>query len=130
MKLKLVALVIVFFVAVPAFPHHGNASYDLTKVVVLKGAVVTKYLWANPHVIIQFDAKNEKGEMLDWTVEAGTPQTLVLSGWGKSLVHVGDVLTIYMNQSKTGHPVGRVNKIVFADGTELKDSALGYDKAP
>jgi hypothetical protein len=36
------------------------------------------------------------------------------------------MITVYLYQSKTGNPVGRLNKIVLADGTELKDSALGY----
>jgi hypothetical protein len=30
-----------------------------------------------------------------------------------------------MFQAKSGGPVGRLNKVVFQDGTELKDSQLG-----
>jgi hypothetical protein len=41
-------------------------------------------------------------------------------------VQPGDVITVYVFQSKTGNLVGRLNKIVLADGTELRDSALGY----
>ena len=32
-----------------------------------------------------------------------------------------------MFQAKTGNPVGRINKIVLADGTTLRDSTLGQD---
>jgi hypothetical protein len=83
-------------------------------------------MWSSPHVIITFDAKDDKGTMQQWTAEAGTPQTLLLSGWSKAAVKVGDKLDVYLYQSKTGNPVGRLSKIVLADGSELKDSALGY----
>jgi hypothetical protein len=116
----------VLIAGVPAFAHHGSTAYDTSKVVVWKNAMVTKYIWANPHTIIMFDVKDDKGTVQHWTAEAGTPQTLVLSGWSKSSVQAGDVLTVYIYQAKTGSPVGRLSKIVLADGTELKDSALGY----
>ena len=117
-------------VGVPATAHHGSTAYDTTKVVVHKGILVKQFLWANPHVIIKFDVKDAKGTVQEWTAEAGTPQTLVLSGWSKTSVEVGDKLDVYVYQSKTGNPVGRLSKIVLSDGTELKDSALGYKDAP
>jgi hypothetical protein len=97
--------------------------------VVFKNVTVTKYLWANPHVIISFDVKDEKGNIQHWNAEAGTPQTVVLAGWSKTSVHPGDVISVFLFQAKTGNPVGRLNKIVLADGTELRDSALGYKDA-
>jgi uncharacterized protein DUF6152 len=130
LKLKLVvfsALIAGFLMAgVPVFAHHGSTAYDTSKVVVLKGAMVTKFLWANPHAIISFDVKDEKGNVQHWNAEAGTPQTIALSGWTKTSVQPGDVITVYVFQSKTGNLVGRLNKIVLADGSELRDSALGY----
>jgi hypothetical protein len=133
MKLKLAiswTLILGFLVCIPAVAHHGSTAYDTTKVVTFKGVTVTKFLWASPHVIITFDAKDDQGTMKQWTAEAGTPQTLLLSGWSKSSVNVGDKLDVYLYQSKTGNPVGRLSKIVVSDGTELKDSALGYKENP
>ena len=111
---------------IPVFAHHGSTAYDTSKVVVLKGATVTKFLWANPHAIISFDVKDDKGNVQHWNAEAGTPQTITLSGWTKTSVQPGDVITVYIFQTKTGNLVGRLNRIVLADGTELRDSALGY----
>jgi len=129
-KVKLIAfsalLVGLLTAGVPAFAHHGSTAYDTSKVVVLKEAKVTKFLWANPHAIISFDVKDEKGTVQHWNAEAGTPQTIALSGWTKTSVQPGDVITVYVFQSKTGNLVGRLNKIVLADGSELRDSALGY----
>lgn len=114
------------------FAHHGSAVYETAKVVVLKDATVTKFIWANPHSIVMFDAKDENGKTAHWAAEAGSPSALSLIGWTKNSIKPGDVITAYVFQSKTGNSVGRLNKIVLADGTSLKDSALGdqkYDKS-
>ena len=126
MKPCCVVFLALFMICVPVFAHHGSTAYDTSKVVVLKDAKVTQYVWANPHVIITFDVKDDKGNVQHWSAEAGTPQTVVLAGWSKTSVQKGDVITVYIFQAKTGNPVGRLNKIVLADGTELRDSALGY----
>jgi hypothetical protein len=129
MKPCFVIFLALFMIGVPVFAHHGNTAYDTSKVVVLKDATVTQYVWANPHVIITFDVKDEKGTVQHWSAEAGTPQTVILAGWSKTSIQKGDVITVYIFQAKTGNPVGRLNKIVLADGTELRDSALGYREA-
>jgi hypothetical protein len=130
MKLKQVmslALVVGFLtLCIPLLAHHGNVAYDTSKAVVMKGATVTKFVWANPHTFIMFDAKDDKGNVQHWSGEAGSPSALRLLGWSQSSIAPGDTITVYIYQSKTGNPVGRLNKIVLADGTELKDSALGY----
>jgi hypothetical protein len=110
----------------PLFAHHGNAAYETSKTVVLKEATVTKFVWANPHTFIMFDVKDDKGNVLHWVGESGSPASLSLLGWSKNAIHPGDLITVYIYPSKNGNPVGRINKIVLVDGTTLKDSALGY----
>jgi Family of unknown function (DUF6152) len=112
--------------SIPLFAHHGNAAYETSKAVVLKNATVTKFVWGNPHTFLMFDVKDDKGNIVHWAGEAGSPSSLGLIGWTKDSVQPGDVITVYIYQSKTGRPVGRLNRIVLADGTALKDSALGY----
>jgi hypothetical protein len=121
-----IALVIALLVTwVPLFAHHGSATYDTQKVVVLKEATITKFIWANPHSITMFDVKDDKGSVIHWAAEAGSPSALSLIGWTKNSLRPGDVVTVYAFQSKTGNPVGRLNKIVLSDGTTLRDSQLG-----
>ena len=124
MSIGLVAGLLIF--GGPILAHHGNVAYDTSKAVVLKGATVTKFVWANPHAFIMFDAKDDKGNVLHWAGEAGSPSALGPLGWTSSSLQPGDTITVYIYQSKTGNPVGRLNKIVLADGMELRDSALGY----
>jgi hypothetical protein len=109
-----------------AFAHHGATSYT-NNVVVLKDATVTKFVWANPHTIVLFDVKDDNGNVSHWAGEAGSPSAVGLLGWTKSSLQPGDLITVYIYPAKSGSPVGRLNKIVFADGKTLRDSQLGGD---
>lgn len=110
----------------PAFAHHGNAAYadDITE---FKQATVTKFAWANPHTLINFDAKDEKGNVVHMVVETAAPQALRLIGWDKTSVMPGDVITVRMYVAKNGNPAGRLQMIILPDGSELRDTQLGGD---
>ena len=112
--------------AAPVLAHHGNAAYD-DKITEFKQAKVTRFLWANPHALIDFDAVDAKGNPVHVTVETAAPQALRLIGWDKTSVAPGDVITVRMYLAKNGNPAGRLNKIILADGTELHDTQLGGD---
>jgi hypothetical protein len=130
MKSKLVlALVLgaaLLVVCGSAVAHHGNVAYD-NKVVEFKQATVTKFLWSNPHSLIDFDVKNEKGVVEHWVCETASPEALKLIGWSKSSIGPGDMITVFMYVAKNGNPAGRLNKIVLSDGTTLHDTQLGGD---
>lgn len=118
-------LVGLLMVCGPLFAHHGAVAYDETKVVVLKQATVTKFLWENPHNLILFDVTDEKGKVVHWAAEGGSPSALTNLGWNRNSLRTGDVVTVYLCQAKLGTPVGRLNKVVRADGVQLKDSSYG-----
>jgi hypothetical protein len=110
----------------PVLAHHGNAAYE-NKVSEFKQATVTKFAWANPHSLIEFDVKDASGKVVHWTAETASPEALKLIGWNKSSLSPGDVITVDMYAAKTGLPAGRLNKVVLADGTVLHDTQLGGD---
>ena len=113
------------------FAHHGDVAYDTEKVVEVKNAVVTSLRWLNPHVFVQFDTKDEKGSVVSWVAEGGSPNALGLRNWTSTSVVPGDTITVYLYQSKSGRPVGRLNRLVKADGTVFRDSVFGYrDEEP
>ena len=130
MKNRLMAALVlaggVLAVGSPVLAHHGNAAYADT-ITEFKQATVTKVAWANPHALINFDAKNAKGEIVHMVVETAAPQALRLIGWSKDSVAPGDVVTVRMYVAKNGNPAGRLNKIILADGSELHDTQLGGD---
>lgn len=110
-----------------ALAHHGTAAYA-NKMTELKQATVTKFLWSNPHSLIDFDVKDASGNVVHWVCETASPEALTLIGWSKTSLQPGDVITVYLFAAKTGNPVGRLNKIVLADGTILNDTVLGGDR--
>lgn len=112
-------------VCVPVFAHHGSASYKTDKVVVMKQAAVTKFLWANPHTMLLFDVKDDKGNISHWAGEAGSPSAVRLLGWNKNSLQPGDLITVHLYPSKFESHVGRLDRIVLADGTMLKNSPRG-----
>jgi hypothetical protein len=114
-------LVCVLSACGPVFAHHGAAAYA-DKIVVLKDATVTKFLWANPHTLVLFDVKDDKGNVTHWAVETGNPGAVALLGWNRNSLQPGDVITVYLYPAKSGNPLGRLNKVVLADGKTLRDT--------
>ena len=131
MKAKLLMMVALLAglasIASPLFAHHGAAAYDMSKPVVLKNAVVTEFIWINPHPLIKADYTDEKGEVQHWTMEMGSTVSAQLIGWTRTTLAYGDVVTLYVWQAKTRVPVGRFNKVVFADGSTMRDTQTGAD---
>ena len=111
----------------PLFAHHGAAAYDMSKPVVLKDATVTEFLWINPHPLIKADFKDKQGNVQHWTMEMGSTMSAGLIGWTRTTLAYGDVVTLYVWQAKTRAPVGRFNKVVFADGSTMRDTQTGAD---
>jgi len=133
MKTRLITfslLARVLAVCLPLFAHHGNAAYEAS-LTEIKSATVTKLVWANPHTLVLFDAKDEKGELVHWNAEMGSPSALSNVGWNKASLALGDVITIFIHQAKTKNPVGRIQYVILADGSKLTDSGgageAGYD---
>ena len=127
MKTWLVVTVLlagVLAIGLPVSAHHGNAAYS-DKVTEFKNVTVTKFAWANPHSLVEFDAKDDKGNVVNWTAETGSPEALRLTGWSKGSLKPGDIITIYVHTAKTGEPAGRLTKVVLADGTVLGDTQNG-----
>ena len=115
----LLVLIGVCAVSAPVFAHHGNASYDYEKTITLKGTV-TQWLWANPHCLLKFDVKDEKGEVQHWVTETSSPVDMLHIGWSNTVFKSGDAITIDLMPSKNGTPVGRIRQITLSDGTILK----------
>jgi hypothetical protein len=135
MKTKLLMLVAPLVAAIaallvissPVFAHHGAAAYDMSKPIVLKDAVITQFVWINPHPLIKADYKDDKGNVQHWIMEMGSTPASQLIGWTRTSLKPGDVVTLYLWQAKTGLPVGRFNKVVLADGKVMRDTQTGSD---
>lgn len=108
--------VLTFPIRLPA--HHGNAAYDSTKQINLKGTV-TQFIWANPHCVLLFDVTDEKGQVVHWMAESENPTTMANLGWLKGSFKPGDSMALRVITVKNGKPIGRIVWAETADGTKL-----------
>ena len=106
-KVGAISLLVVAFLAasLPLLAHHGNASYDTSKTVTVKGTV-TDYIWSNPHVFVKLDGKDDSGNTVHWIVEGQNPVSMMAIGWTKNTFKPGDEVEIDAMQAKNGNPVG------------------------
>src|SRR5439155_25070210 len=114
----LVAGLLLFSGAV--FAHHGTGiSYDLTVPPVTTKATVTEFKWANPHIGIYVDIKDDTGNVENWSIEGNSPYNWARMGWNRKTLKQGDEITITFYRSKI-HSVhaGFIAKSFLTDGTE------------
>jgi hypothetical protein len=111
---------IAFFLGatVPVSAHHGTAAFDSDKKVTLKGTV-TEWFWSNPHCLLRFDVKDDKGAVTHWIGETQNPVTMVNGGWSKASIKTGDEVTVTLNPVKNGLPLGRIITVLLPDGKTL-----------
>jgi hypothetical protein len=102
-----------------AFAHHGSSNYDTSKPTSVKGTI-SKFEFINPHSAIHLEAKDDKGNAEQWLIEADSPNNLARAGWTRDSLKPGDQVTIVGNRLKDGSKVLRLQKVIFADGKELK----------
>lgn len=105
-------------VSVPLCAHHGYASYDTDKKVTFKGNV-TRWLWSNPHCLLQVDVTDDSGHVAHWTFETENPSTMTRSGWTEKSIKVGEQITVSALPAKNGNPIGRILEVVTSTGAML-----------
>jgi hypothetical protein len=105
--------------AAPVFAHHAFAAeFDAKKPVKLRGTV-TKMEWINPHAWIHVDVKGPDGKVVNWMIEAGTPNTLFRRGFTKNSLAPGTEILVDGYQSKDGSNRANGRDVTFPDGRKL-----------
>ena len=101
----------------PVMAHHGSSVYD-SKLTTYKGTV-TDFQFVNPHSVVEFDVKDDKGQEQNWKAELPSRSALSPRGWTAVSLKPGDELTISGYRAKNGSPAMWVTKIL-SNGQELK----------
>jgi hypothetical protein len=99
--------------------HHGWAAFD-SKLSMTFKATVTDFRFVNPHSVVEFDAKDDQGQVQQWQGELTSATRLASKGWTATSVEPGDELTITGYRAQSGVRVIRIMKILSSNGTELK----------
>ena len=103
---------------VSPFAHHGSASFDTERELVLEGTV-TEWIWSNPHCFLKFDAAESDGVVRNWAAEVSNPTDMTRRGWARTSFRPGDKVTVTVQPVKNGAPVGRLRSVVLANGQTL-----------
>ncbi|PWT84910.1 MAG: hypothetical protein C5B57_03985 [Blastocatellia bacterium] len=106
--------------AVPAWSHHSNVAYEVTKVITVSG-VVKEFEWVNPHTWLHIVAEDGKGGKVEWACEGRAPSILSRAGWSKGALKPGEMVTVDMSPAKDGTPTGIIARVTKADGTILSN---------
>lgn len=106
--------------AAPVLAHHSFAAeFDASAPMELKGTV-TKFEWINPHAWVHIAVKKPDGQVENWEVEIGPPNSLFRRGWTKNSVPAGTEVVMFGYRAKDPKML-RLNgqQILLADGRRL-----------
>ena len=112
------AALVLLTASVPLLAHHGAAQFDVGKKVTVKGTVV-EWFWSNPHCFLRFDAAGDGGQLVHWAVETQSGPNILPQGFTKQTFKAGDEVTVTLEPVKNGRPLGRLLRVVLADGSAL-----------
>ena len=121
MKALLVPAILVLTLASTAVSlsaHHSwPVSYD--KLVTVKGTVM-EFMWGNPHPMITLNVRTNDGRTEEWLIGGPAINRMEANGWNRQTVEPGDTITGIGYQFADGQKIIRLERVVFADGKEMK----------
>ena len=135
-----IAAISLTLTATPLRAHHAFSSeFDADKPLQLSGTV-SKMEWVNPHAWIHIEVKKPDGQVEEWMIEGGTPNTLMRRGVSRDTLKIGTGVKVTSYQAKDGSNRANGRDITYPDGRKLflgstgtgapydKDSKEGKDK--
>jgi hypothetical protein len=121
MKALLAPVAVVLALVSPVVPLSAHHSWPVntSKLVTVKGTVL-EFVWENPHPMISLEVHTEDGKVEKWMVGGPALNRMEANGWSKTTVKPGDVITGIGYQFSNGQKVVRLERVVLADGRELR----------
>jgi hypothetical protein len=98
--------------------HHSAVAFDQTSTTEVSGTV-TQFIWRSPHLSINMNVINDKGETELWKIEGGSTAAMARQGFDKQSLTEGDLITVRINPMRSGNPGGLLQGLILADGTPL-----------
>ena len=115
----------VLLASMSARAHHSFSSvFDGKKPITLTGPV-TKIEWANPHIHLYIDVKDETGTVINWAIEMGSPNLLIRLGWTRHAIKVGDVVTIEGQLARDGSKLANARTVLLGGKKMFAASSQG-----
>jgi hypothetical protein len=102
----------------PLSAHH-SWPVNQSRLVTVKGTV-TMFAWENPHPMITLEVRTDDGRLEKWLVGGPALPRMEANGWTRTTVKPGDVITGIGYQFADGEQIIRLERVVLADGKELR----------
>ena len=77
------ACFVALILAAPTAAHHSAFAFDTENILTVEGTV-TRWFWANPHCLLEFEVMNDNGEVVHWVTETQAPANMIDAGWRKN----------------------------------------------
>ena len=124
MQLKLKALFSLGILAslatvVPAQAHHSLVGEFDTSISMEVRGKITEVEWTNPHIWLYLDVDGEKGDVVKWQCEMGSPNQLIRQGWTKEDLPPGTIIRAQANPARDGSNTCSTRRITLDDGTPV-----------
>jgi len=121
MKTLLVSVVVTLAVVASAVSLSAHHSWpvNMDKLVTVTGTVM-EFAWENPHPMITLEVRTDDGKVEKWLIGGPAINRMEGNGWTKTTVKAGDMLTGIGYQFSDGQKILRLDRVVFADGKEMR----------
>jgi hypothetical protein len=125
-----VITVMMLMTIAPVRAHHAfSAEFDVKKPLTLKGTLV-KWEMINPHSWFHLEVKDPNGEVVEWMIEGGSPNSLIRQGVTKASLQIGMELIIEGYQAKDASKTAVGRNFVLPDGKRLFVGSPGGPDSP
>ena len=125
-----VMMMIMMMTAAPVLAHHAfSAEFDVKKPLTLKGTLV-KWEMINPHSWFHIEVKDPSGQVVEWMIEGGSPNSLIRQGVTKATLQIGMELVIEGYQAKDASKTAVGRNFVLPDGKRLFVGSPGGPDSP
>jgi hypothetical protein len=103
------------------YAHHAQAPFfHQDRTVEVKG-VVKKWIFANPHPVLQVEAADESGQKVQWDIQFAPATVLAKRGWNKQTFKPGETVIAKGHPSKAPGTYGmEVGTITRGDGSPVR----------
>ena len=110
---------------VPLLAHHSFAAeFDASKAVRVTGTL-TKIEWTNPHSYFYIDVKEDNGNIVKWSCEAGSPGALSRRGFKRGDLKLGDAIVVDGYRAKDGSRLIDARRVTLPDGRIVSGASAG-----
>lgn len=108
-----------------SFAHHSFAAeFDIEQPVQLRGEVI-RMEFTNPHSWIYLRVTTDSGDVQEWAIEGGAPNSLIRRGWHRDSLPPGTEITVLGYRARDGAFRASGGNVTLPDGSSLSVGSTG-----